>query len=153
MNRADAARILDQLHAAQNAFYAGGDEGPLRAILHPDVSWHIPGRNAIAGEYHGIDAVLAYMTSRRQLVSATLRLHPVELLVGDGDHIAHLTDGTAVINGTEHRWSTVGLYRVRDGLIAACRLLPFDGDEFDRIWQVGTSPTDSDTGRRNRTTT
>lgn len=153
MNRDQAAQILGSLHAAQNAFYAGGDERPLRAILDPDVSWHIPGRNAIAGEYRGIDAVLAYMTARRQLASATLRLHPVELLVGDGEHMAYLTDGSAVINGIEQRWSTVGLYRVRDELIVACRLLPFDADEFDRIWQVGTSGADGDTGSASNSTT
>jgi ketosteroid isomerase-like protein len=140
MDRVAAAALLDRLHRAQNAFYAGGDDGPLRALLHPEVSWHIPGRSAIAGSYRGADAVLAYMSRRRRLADATLRLHPVELLVGDADHVAVLTDGTAVIDGARQRWSTVGLYRVEGGRIAECRLLPFDADQFDRIWQAPAGP-------------
>jgi len=135
LDRAAAADLLSRLHEAQRAFYAGGDDGPLRAVLDPAVSWYIPGRNAIAGEYHGLDAVLGYMTARRNVARASFRLHPGELLVGGHDHVASLTDGSAVIDGTERRWSTVGLYRIRDGRIAECRLLPLDADEFDDIWR------------------
>ena len=61
-------------------------------------------------------------------------MHALELLVGDGDHVASRTDGTATIDGVDHHWSTLGLYRVRDGRIAECRLLPFDAAAFDRVW-------------------
>lgn len=135
LDRVAARDLLRRLHDAQGVFYAGGDDSPLRAVMDPDVRWHVPGRNAIAGEYHGIAAVLGYMTVRRKLANATFRLHPGELLVGSGDHIASLTDGTAVIGGVERRWSTVGLYRIRAGRIAECRLLPFDADAFDEIWR------------------
>lgn len=134
LDRVTAADLLGRLHRAQGVFYAGGDDGPLRAVLDPDVSWYIPGRNAIAGEYLGVDAVLAYMTARRGLANASFRLHPGELLVGGEDHIASLTDGSAVIDGIERRWSTVGLYRIRAGRIAECRLLPLDAQQFDEIW-------------------
>ncbi len=49
-----------------------------------------------------------------------------------------LTDGTAVLGGREHRWSTVGLYRIERGLIAACWLLPVDQAAFDRAWSGGS---------------
>jgi ketosteroid isomerase-like protein len=134
VNRAEAIDLLQRLHAAQAAFYAGGDEAPVRALLTDDVHWHVPGRNAIAGDYHGIDAVLAYFRRRRDLVDRTLRLHPGEVLVGDGDHVAALTDGTAVVRGVERHWSTVGLYQVRAGQVAACWLLPLDPSTFDDVW-------------------
>jgi hypothetical protein len=57
-----------------------------------------------------------------------------DVLAGDGDQIAALTDGLATIDGVERRWSTVGLYDVVDDRIAACRLLPLDQGEFDAIW-------------------
>jgi acyl-CoA thioesterase FadM/ketosteroid isomerase-like protein len=129
------ADLLSRLHQAQGTFYAGGDDARLRTVLDPDVRWHVPGRNAIAGEYHGIHAVLGYMAARRSLADASLRLHPGELLTGSQDHIASLTDGSAVIDGTKHNWSTAGLYRIRAGRISECHLLPLDADEFDRIWQ------------------
>ena len=134
VDRSAAQALLDRLHAAQNAMYAGGDLEPVRALLAADVEWHVPGHNAIAGTYRGIEQVAAYFRRRRELAANSLRLHPGELLVGECDHLAVLTDGSAVIAGTEHRWSTVGLYRIRDGLIAACWLLPLDPSGFDQVW-------------------
>jgi membrane protein YdbS with pleckstrin-like domain/ketosteroid isomerase-like protein len=134
VNRDEARGILARLHEAQGAFYAGGPSDPLRALLCDDVLWVIPGDNAIAGEYRGIEAVMAYFARRRDLADGSFRMHPGDLLAGEGDQIAALTDGTALIDGVERRWSTVGLYRVRDGRIAACWLLPLDPGAFDEIW-------------------
>ena len=131
----DHAAVLQRLHAAQGEFYAGGSGEGLRALLAEDVVWTVPGRNAIAGVYEGIDAVFAYFARRRDLADRTFRMHPGEVLTGDGDHVAALTDGSAVIDGTERRWSTVGLYRFRGEQIAACWLLPLDADAFDEIWR------------------
>jgi ketosteroid isomerase-like protein len=134
MDRAEAVQLLGRLHAAQGTFYTGGDEAPVRALLTDDVHWHVPGRNAIAGDYHGVDAVLAYFRRRRDLAGRTFRMHPGDVLVGDGARIAALTDGTAMIGGVERRWSTVGLYEICGGRVAACWLLPLDADSFDQIW-------------------
>jgi ketosteroid isomerase-like protein len=134
VTRAEAERVLAHLHDAQRAFYAGGPAEPLHAVLTDDILWVVPGTNAIAGEYRGLDAVIDYFTRRRELADHSFRMHPGELLVGDGDHVAALTDGTATIDGVEHRWSTVGLYRLREGRVAACWLLPLDAAAFDAIW-------------------
>jgi ketosteroid isomerase-like protein len=134
VDRTRAVEILGRFHAAQSAFYVGGDADAVRALLTEDVAWHVPGRNAIAGDYRGTAAVLAYLTRRRELAERTFRMHPRDVLVGDGDEVAVVTDGTAVIGGVERRWSTVGLYRIRQERVAACWLLPLDADAFDAIW-------------------
>jgi ketosteroid isomerase-like protein len=134
MDREEARRILGRLHEAQGAFYAGGPAEPLRALLDDDVVWVVPGSNAIAGDYRGVDDVMAYFARRRELAARTFRMHPGDLLTGDGDRVAALTDGTATIGGVERRWSTVGLYRLRDGRVAGCWLLPLDPEAFDAIW-------------------
>ena len=134
MDRAAAQALLARLHAAQGEFYAGGADGPLRGLLTPDVEWHVPGANAIAGDYRGIDDVMAYFARRRDHAARSLRMHPGDVLVGDGDRVAVLTDGTATIGGREERWSTVGLYRLAAERIAGCWLLPLDPAAFDRIW-------------------
>jgi uncharacterized protein len=134
VERADAVALLARLHAAQGDFYAGGADAPLRALLHPEIEWHVPGRNAIAGDYRGIEQVMAYFARRRDHAARTFRMHPGDVLVGEGDRVAVLTDGTAQIAGREERWSTVGLYRFAGGRIAGCWLLPLDPAAFDRIW-------------------
>jgi ketosteroid isomerase-like protein len=126
--------VLRRLHTAQGAFYAGEPADDLRAVLADDIVWTVPGDNAIAGTYEGIEAVLDYFARRRDLAARTFRMHPGEVLTGNGDHVAVLTDGTAVIGGEERRWSTVGLYRLRGDRIAACWLLPLDPAAFDAIW-------------------
>src|SRR4051794_20031087 len=134
MDREEARRILARLHEAQGAFYAGGPAEPLRALLTDDVVWVVPGSNAIAGHYRGVDEVTAYFARRRELAARTFRMHPGDVLTGDGDRVAVLTDGTATIGGVERRWSTVGLYRLRDGRVAGCWLLALDLEAFDTIW-------------------
>jgi ketosteroid isomerase-like protein len=136
MDREEARRILASLHEAQGAFYAGGPDEPLRALLADDIEWVVPGSNAIAGEYRGVNEVMAYFARRRDLAARSFRMHPGDLLTGDGDRVAMLTDGTATIAGVERRWSTVGLYRLREGRVAACWLLPLDQAAFDAIWSV-----------------
>jgi ketosteroid isomerase-like protein len=136
MDREEARRILASLHEAQGAFYAGGPAEPLRALLTDDIVWVVPGSNAIAGEYRGVDEVMAYFARRRDIAARSFRMHPGDLLTGDGDRVAVLTDGTATIGGVERRWSTVGLYRLRGGRVATCWLLPLDQAAFDAIWSV-----------------
>lgn len=137
LTREVALELLDRLHRALGAFYAGGDAEPVRALLTEDIEWHVPGKSPIAGDYRGIDAVVGYFARRRDLARSTFRMVPKDAMVGE-EHVAVLTDGSAVIGGVAWRWSTVGLYRIRGGRVAACWLLPLDQRAFDAIWSSGT---------------
>jgi ketosteroid isomerase-like protein len=136
MNRDAAIDLLDRLHQAQNAFYAGGSAVALRELLAPTITWTVPGDNPIAGTYRGQEEVFGYFRRRRDLADHTFRMKRLDVLVGDGNRVAALTDGFATIRGVDHRWSTVGLYDVIDGQIAACWLLPLDPRAFDAIWSA-----------------
>jgi ketosteroid isomerase-like protein len=136
MNRETAIDLLDRLHKAQNEFYAGGSGAALEQILAPTITWTVPGDNRIAGNYRGLEEVLGYFRQRRDLADRTFHMKRRDVLVGDGDRIAALTDGLARIRDIEHRWSTVGLYDIVDGQIAACWLLPLDQRAFDAIWSA-----------------
>jgi ketosteroid isomerase-like protein len=135
VDRTDAIRLLDMLHEAQNEYYAGGSHVALLRVLAAEIEWTIPGQNRIAGTYHGIDQVLAYFARRRDIAGGTFRMHRRDILVGQTNRVAVLTDGTATIHGVDHHWSTVGLYDIDDrGRIIACWLLPLDPQTFDEIW-------------------
>jgi ketosteroid isomerase-like protein len=127
--------VLDRMHAVLGGYYAGAaTREDLAAVLAPDVVWHVPGANAIAGDYHGVDEVIDYFTRRRDLAAGTFRMTPRETLTGHGEHVGVLTDGIATIGGTERRWSTLGLYRIGGNRIAECWLLPLDPAAFDDAW-------------------
>jgi uncharacterized protein len=139
MDRARATAFIDELHSAQQELYGGGGADPVRRLLDPDIVWHVPGESPIAGCYEGSEEVIAYMLRRRDLADGTFRMRRRELMVGEGEHFAALTDGIATIDGRRREWSTVGLYRLRAELLAECRLLPFDQAQFDAIWGAGRS--------------
>jgi uncharacterized protein len=91
LDRASAIALLDDLHRAQNAFYAGGESVALRTLLTPETTWVVPGHNPIAGSYHGLDEVFEYFRRRRELAAGTFQMHRRDVLVGDGDRLAALT--------------------------------------------------------------
>jgi ketosteroid isomerase-like protein len=141
MDRATATAILSRLHEAIGSLYSGGSDDAARSVLTTDVAWHVPGNNAIAGNYAGINEVISYFQRRRDLAAGTFRMHPREVLVGDASHVAVRTDGTATIRGADYRWSTVGLYRIEGDRIAECWLLPLNPPAFDAIWGDGRPKT------------
>ncbi len=67
--------LLRHLYAAA----AEGDVERLRQLIHPDIVWHVPGRNALTGEYRGIDEVLGLFGRLASLTDGTFRsdLHDV----------------------------------------------------------------------------
>jgi len=136
MNRDTAVDLLDHLHKAQNEFYAGGSDVALKRLLAPSITWTVPGESRIAGTYRGLESVFEYFRRRRAIAGRTFRMKRRDVLVGDGERIAALTDGFATICGVAHRWSTVGLYNVMSRRIAACWLLPLDQRAFDAIWST-----------------
>jgi ketosteroid isomerase-like protein len=136
MDRDAAVDLLDRLHKAQNEFYADGSGAALKRLLAPNITWTVPGDNRIAGTYRGVEGVFGYFRRRRDLAGRTFRMKRRDVLLGDGDRLAALTDGFATIRGVAHRWSTVGLYHVMGQQIAACWLLPLDQHRFDAIWSA-----------------
>lgn len=67
MDRDYSLSVLQALHDAQNAMYSGGKVDAVRTLLREEIEWHVPGENAIAGDYHGVDEVLDYLHKRRAL--------------------------------------------------------------------------------------
>jgi YbgC/YbaW family acyl-CoA thioester hydrolase len=129
----DAESLLEALHDAQAVLYGSGDTAGVERLLDPEIVWHVPGHNLIAGRYQGIEEVIGYMLRRREIADATFRMHRREVLAGPS-HFAALTDGTVERNGLSHQWSTIGLYRARNGRIAECALIPLDPAAFDAVW-------------------
>jgi ketosteroid isomerase-like protein len=128
------ARLLEVFYQAQAAFYAGRDDTRiLRGLLADDIAWHVPGRSPIAGHYHGHDEVVGYFTARRAHAKATFRVRPRAILADDQQAV-QFADGRMERDGQVREWQTVGVYRITDGKIAECWLLPFDQYLFDEIW-------------------
>ncbi|MGN6362578.1 MAG: nuclear transport factor 2 family protein [Thermomicrobiales bacterium] len=105
----------------------------LAALLAPDIAWHVPGANAVAGDYRGHHEVLDYFRRRRDLTDRSFVVTPRGMLA-DATRVVRFADGEAVLGGETRRWRTVGIFEVRGARIAECWLVPFDQHAFDAIW-------------------
>ncbi len=127
------ARLVRDFHDRQNRFYGGGEQEPVRAMLSEHVVWHVPGHSAIAGEYRGRDEVLRYFARRRALANATFRID-VRGVLADDQRTVILAGGEVELGGERFGWGTVGIFRIAEGRIAECWVVPYDQDAFDEIW-------------------
>ena len=127
------ALLIREFHDRQNRFYAGGDQTPVRAMLADDVTWHVPGHSAIAGDHRGREEVLRHFARRRELADATFRIE-VRGVLADDERAVILASGEALYGGETSTWGTVGIFRLAGGRIAECWVLPYDQLAFDRIW-------------------
>jgi ketosteroid isomerase-like protein len=127
-------RLIHDFYEAQGRFYAGEtDSASVAALMTEDIAWHVPGRNAIAGDYRGREAVLDYFARRRDFARGSFRVR-IRHTLADDELVVQLAGGRAEIGGETREWETAGVYRIRDGRIAECWLLPFDQLQFDEIW-------------------
>ena len=131
---ADPVSVVRRFYDAQARVYAGSAPADsLMDVLDEGVVWHVPGTSAIAGEHRGIEAVLEYFDTRRRMTDSTFRVtvHGAAVIAG---RVVQLAGGHGLRDGREVTWETVGVFRVVDGRIAECWLVPFDQAVFDEIW-------------------
>jgi ketosteroid isomerase-like protein len=127
-------KLIRDFYEAQGRFYAGhADSEAVEALLSDEIVWHVPGRSAISGEYRGREEVLEYFARRRDFAHDSFRVE-IRHVLADEEYVMQLAGGRAEIRGERREWETVGVYRIRDGRIAECWLLPFDQYAFDEIW-------------------
>jgi RNA 2',3'-cyclic 3'-phosphodiesterase len=128
-----APAAADPLSVVRRFYEARAAGSEVAQLLREDVLWHVPGASPIAGEYRGVEAVLSYMDARQRLMDGTFRVtvHGSSLIAG---RVVQLAGGRAVRDGVAVEWETVGVFRVLEGRIAECWLIPFDQAGFDRIW-------------------
>ena len=127
------AQMVRDFHDRQNRFYAGGEQHSAGAMLTDDVIWHVPGQSAIANEYRGRDDVLRHFLRRRELSDATFRI-TVHGVLADDERAVILATGQCSRGGEHFQWRTVSIFRVEQGRIAECWVIPYDPAVFDGIW-------------------
>src|SRR2546426_12430779 len=75
-----------------------GDLAALRDQVTPDVSYVIPGRAAVSGEFHGLEAVVGAFDRLRRLSGGTIVAEP-GLVMSGGDDVLFTARGTAERDG------------------------------------------------------
>ena len=85
----------------------------VRALLAQNISWRVPGRSPLSGDYHGVERVLALLAKRRELSGDTFRIKVVEMLA-DRDRVAVICVVSAERFGQYWSAPALHLWRLRD---------------------------------------
>jgi ketosteroid isomerase-like protein len=113
--------------------FARGDIPNVLGMLSEDITWHVPGRSTLSGDYVGHDGVLGFFGKCLELSGGTLKVGIDELLA-DGERVVVLSTVTAERNGQALSTSEVHRWRVIDG--KAIEFCEFQGDQQseDEFW-------------------
>jgi ketosteroid isomerase-like protein len=105
----------------------------LHELFARDVRWEIPGRNALAGTYVGIEEVLAMLARALELSDGTYRTD-LEFVLADDEHAVASYRATGSRDGHELDQEQVLVCRFADDRIVDVRALPVDQAAFDSFW-------------------
>ena len=113
--------------------FAEGDIASVLSVFADDISWHVPGRSPLSGDYQGCEEVMGFFQRSMELSSGTLRVEADEILADD-ERVVVLATVSAERNG--HSWSSpeVHVWRVVDD--KAIEFREFQGDQQieDEFW-------------------
>ncbi|WP_411151640.1 nuclear transport factor 2 family protein [Streptomyces sp. A30] len=115
------------------AAFSAGDMDVLAELFHPDVVWHIGGRNLLAGEYRGREETFALFGREFQLTAGTYRPQLHDVLAGD-DHTVALLHVTASREGRQLDMDYAIVFHIEDAKITEGWVLTVDPQAYDAFW-------------------
>jgi uncharacterized protein len=121
--------------AARRGFedFVRGEVGALLGLFAPDAVWHVPGANAMTGDYHGLEEIGAFLRRTAELTGGS---YEVDLLwaVADDDHLVTLYRARGEREGRSLDIEQALFIRVENGLWQDIRAQPLDQAAFDAFW-------------------
>ncbi|MBV8993157.1 MAG: nuclear transport factor 2 family protein [Pseudonocardiales bacterium] len=113
--------------------FADGDLATVLTILDQNITWHVPGRSPLSGDYKGHDEVKGFLTTTMELSGGTFTIDINDIL-SDKERVVVLCTVAAERHG--RRWSSPEVYvcRVIDNSIVDFREFQGDQEAEDEFW-------------------
>jgi ketosteroid isomerase-like protein len=127
-----ATEDLALVQSGYEAFGRGDIPGVL-AVLSPEIQWHIPGRNPMAGTYKGHEEVVGFFTQLMERTGGTFNLEIHDFLASD-DHVVALTRETGQRDGKSLDSNVVHIWHLRDGKAVEFFGITQDQHAGDDFW-------------------
>lgn len=115
------------------AAFGKGDMDGVRAFFADDIDWHIPGNSQLAGDYHGIEAVMAFFGRVMEISGGTFRLEMHDVVAGD-NHTVALVTTKGERAGQTLNMREAHIYHISDGKAAEFWAFAEDAAEVDRFF-------------------
>jgi ketosteroid isomerase-like protein len=109
-----------------------GDSDTLVQLFDETVVWHVPGRSSIAGDYEGLEAIMAYFGRLDELTDGTYHAE-LQVAVGDEEHVVSIDRSSATTNGSRYDENELVVFRFRGGRVVEAwqaMMNPYAHDEF-----------------------
>jgi ketosteroid isomerase-like protein len=130
------AALIQQAYDA----FAEADIATVLDTFAPDITWHVPGRSPISGDYKGHDEVLGFFARSMELSGGTLRV-VVDEVLADDERVVVLTTVSAERNGSTWSAPEVHVWRVVDGRAVEFREFQGDQQTEDEFWAAPETKT------------
>src|ERR1700746_1480971 len=113
--------------------FATGDIPTVLGIFDPGITWHVPGRSPISGDFKAHDGVLDFFGRCQELSGGTLHIDIDEILA-DGERVVVLCTVSAERLGRHWSSPEVQVWRVVDGQAVEFREFQGDQESEDAFW-------------------
>jgi ketosteroid isomerase-like protein len=114
--------------------FAAGDVPAVLAIFSEDVTFRIPARSPISGEYTGHDEVTGFFQSLAERSNGTFRIDVHDILDNGDDTVVALATHNAQRDDRELALPAVHVWRFKDGKATSHQSFVADDYEQDAFW-------------------
>jgi ketosteroid isomerase-like protein len=113
--------------------FASGDIPTVLELFAETITWHVPGRSPLSGDYTGHPGVLDFFDRCQRFSEGTLQVVPQQILAS-GDRVVVLCTVSAHRAGRDFSSPEVHVWRFVDGL--AVEFVEYQGDQEaeDEFW-------------------
>jgi ketosteroid isomerase-like protein len=115
--------------------FSRGDVATVLTIIDPNITWHVPGRSPLSGNYKGHEEVVGFFTATMQLSAGTFTIEINDVLAA-AERVAVLCTVGAERHGQSWSSSEVHLWRVVNE--RAVEFCEYQGDQQteDEFWSA-----------------
>jgi uncharacterized protein len=109
-----------------------GDMDALTELFAEDVTWHVPGRSSIAGDYQGRDATMAYFARLDELTGGSYQAE-LHVVVGNDEYAVSIDHSSATQGEAGYDADELVVFRFSEGRVVEAwqaLLSPYAHDEF-----------------------
>ena len=106
--------------------FSRGDMDTLRELFHPDIVWHAPGRNQLAGDHQGVNTVLGFFGKTMELTGGNFQIEVHDVVAND-EHAVGLNAAHAERAGRTLDGNGILVFHIRDGKVT-------------EVWQYWSDP-------------
>jgi ketosteroid isomerase-like protein len=123
----------DVVGAIYEAF-GQGDVPAVLAMFREDITWHIPGRNPLSGDYVGHDEVVSFFQAMGERSDGTFTLDVHDVIGGGADLAVAVVTEHAGRNGARLEDPAIHVWRVEGGKATSFQAFTSDDHAQDTFW-------------------